>query len=80
MHAEVLVGEHIVALPHNEAPKRPVALTDSELAAAGVFEFVETPYANLDFVQLTGPSPTSLSWRFEMYIARIMAGTPSAAA
>jgi hypothetical protein len=41
MHANVLVSVDLIALAHDEAAERPVALTDRELPAPGIFEFFE---------------------------------------
>ena len=41
MYAEILVGEHVTALADDKAAKRPVACTDFELAATGIFELIQ---------------------------------------
>ena len=44
--AEILIGEHIVALANNKATKRPIAVTDRKLTTTWIFELGQL--ANLD--------------------------------
>ena len=61
MYAEVLVGINIVSLPHNEATKWPVTLTDLEFTAARVGEFFDSPYYEFGRVRHYRPRSTAQS-------------------
>jgi len=51
MYAKILIGIHIVSLPDDEATKRPVTLTDLELTASRISEFIDSPYCELGRVR-----------------------------
>ena len=78
MHAEILIRVNSTALTHDEAAKWPVAVTDLELAAPRIVELIQG--ANSDLGSTAHASATSLSWRRATTMARMIAGTPIAAA
>ena len=75
----ILVGKKLVALAYDKAAKRPVAVTDCELAAPRVIEFVDCANGNFPFLGHR-PFPTSLSCRAATMNDSTIAGMPSTAA
>ncbi len=58
MHAMVLVGEYIIALSHNKAPKWPLSTAYCELPATRVVDLGEI--ANRNFLLVHGESCRSI--------------------